>query len=219
MTFRPSLWRVRAPELPDELVDGQPEEGSGGLRVEELRVRRAAHERLAAHAVKLAVADVGGLALSDGEVDLDARDALLSDCDLSNVQARAARLHRVELRRCRLTGFGLVEAELEHVRFAEGTLQLASFGHSRLHRVVFEGVDLREASFVGADLTQVAFEGCQLVGADFRDARLSGCAIRGSSLEGVVGISALRGVAMPMADVVGSAEVLARELGIEVEES
>lgn len=219
MTFRPSLWRVRPPDLPEELPGGEAEREAGELLVEELRVRCAVLGPVDANAVKLASADVAGLALEGGEVDLDARDALLADCDLSNVHARAARLHRVELRRCRLTGLGLVEAELEHVRFAEGTLELASFGHSRLHRVVFEGVDLREASFVGADLTQVAFEGCDLMGADFRDARLSGCAIRGSSLDGVGGIASLRGVAMPMADVVASAGALARELGIEVEDA
>lgn len=217
MSFKPSLWRVRAPELPDELADGEPEIEGGGVLVEELRVRCAALGPVDAHAVRVAAADVGGLALSGGEVSLEARDAVLGDCDLSNVQARGARLHRVQLRGCRLVGLGLVEAELEHVRVDGGTLQLASFGHSRLHRVMFEGADLREASFVGADLTQVAFEGCQLVGADFRDARLSGCAIRGSSLEGVVGISSLRGVVMPAGDVVASAAALAGALGIEVD--
>lgn len=217
MTFKPSLWRVRAPELPEDLVDGEPEEHSGGLVIEECRVRRAAHEALAAHVVRVVTADIGGLGLEGGEVELHVRDARLADCDLSNVQARSAHLHRVEWRGCRLVGLGLIESELESVRFTDGTLMLGSFGHSRLHRVVFEGVDLREASFVGADLTQVTFDRCVLEGADFRSARLSACEIRGSSLDGVLGISSLRGVTMPAADVVASAAAMAAELGIEID--
>ncbi len=217
MTFKPSLWRVRPPELPDDLVDGEPEEHSGGVVIEECRVRRAAHDPLAAHAVRIVSADVGGLGLEGGEVELHVRDALLADCDLSNVQARGAHLHRVAWRGCRLVGLGLIESELESVRFTDGTLMLASFGHSRLHRSVFEGVDLREASFVGADLTQVIFDRCVLEGADFRSARLSACEIRGSSLDGVLGISSLRGVRMPAADVVASAAAMAAELGIEID--
>ena len=133
MTFRPSLWRVRAPELAEDLPDGEPEQHSGGLVVEELRVRRAAFEPLEAHAVRLAGADIRGLGLAGGAVELHVRDCVLADCDLSNVEARGAHLHRVELRGCRLMGLGLTEAELEHVRLVEGTLQLASLGHSRLH--------------------------------------------------------------------------------------
>lgn len=215
MSFKPSLWRVRAPDLPDGLPEGEPEERSGGVGFEEVRVRAAGP--VEAHAVRIAEAAVGGLALAGGEVELHARDAVLTDGDLSNVVARGAHLHRVELRNCRLVGLALLEAELEHVRVAGGTMMLAALGHSRLHRVVFEGADLREASFVGADLTQVAFEGCALEGADFRDARLSACAIRGSSLDGVIGIASLRGVAMPAADVVASAGALADALGIVVE--
>lgn len=208
---------VRAPELPEDLADGEPEEGSGGLLIEDRRVRRAGHEPLAAHAVRFVTADVVGLGLEGGDVDLHLRDAILTDCDLSNVQTRKAHLHRVELRRCRLVGLGLIEAELESVHVTDGTLMLGSFGHSRLHRVVFEGVNLSEASFVGADLTQVVFDGCVLAGADFRDARLSACEIRGSSLDGVLGIASLKGVTMPAADVVASAVALAGALGIDIE--
>lgn len=217
MTFRPSLWRVRAPELPEDLVDGEPEEGSGGLLIEELRVRRAAHEPLAAHVVRIAAADVRGLGLEGGDVDLHLRDSVLADCDLSNVQSRKAHVHRVEFQGCRLVGLGLIESELESVKFSEGTLMLGSFGHSRLHRVVFEGVNLSEASFVGADLTQVVFDRCVLTGTDFRSARLSACEIRGSSLDGVLGISSLKGVTMPAADVVASAAALAAALGIDID--
>lgn len=208
---------VRAPEVPEDLADGEPDEGGGRLLIEERRVRRAAHDPLAAHAVRFVTADVRGLGLEGGDVDLHLRDAILTDCDLSNVQTREAHLHRVELRRCRLVGLGLLEAELESVRFADGTLMLGSFGHSRLHRVVFEGVNLGETSFIGADLTQVVFDGCVLAGADFRDARLSACEIRGSSLDGVLGIASLGGVRMPAPDVVASAAAMAEELGIEID--
>lgn len=200
-----------------DLADGEPEQGSGGLLIEELRVRRAAHEPLAAHVVKVVTAEVNGLGLVAGDVDLHMRDAVLTDCDLSNVQARKAHLRRVEWRGCRLVGLGLIESELESVKFSDGTLMLGSFGHSRLHRVVFEGVNLSEASFVGADLTQVVFDGCVLAGADFRDARLSACEIRGTSLDGVLGIGSLKGVTMPAADVVASAAALAGALGISVD--
>ncbi|MBJ7331474.1 MAG: pentapeptide repeat-containing protein [Solirubrobacteraceae bacterium] len=144
-------------------------------------------------------------------------DAVLSDCDLSNLVVHGGSLRRVEIAGSRLVGFSFTESEAEDVRISDATLMLASFGHTRMHRVVFDGVNLREASFVGADLRGVVFDGCAMEGADFRNAKLTGCTLRGATLDGVLGVEFLRGLSMPPADIVESAAALAGALGIEVE--
>lgn len=170
-------------------------------------------------AVRVVGATLTGLAVEPGARKVRLRDSVLVDADLSNVHARFAALRRVELQRCRLVGLELVEAEVEDVLFSDGTLMLGSLGHARLHRVRFEGMNLREASFVGADLRHVEFVDCALEGADFRDARCTKVVIRGTTLDGVVGITSLKGVAMPADDLVASATTLAAALGIELDDA
>jgi hypothetical protein len=68
-----------------------------------------------------------------------------------------------------------------------------------------------------AQLAAVEFVDCRLSGADFRGVKTKGCAIRSSSLDGVLGVDSLKGVAMPLADVLASAAALATALGIVVE--
>jgi uncharacterized protein YjbI with pentapeptide repeats len=163
---------------------------------------------------RLVDADVGGrrfdrLWLSDVEA---------RGCDFANVRARGATLRRVAFRTCRLTGAVLVEARLEDVVFEDCRIDLASFGRAELRRVVFEECVLTGADFVDAELSSVRFRDCDLTDADVRDSRWRDCELRGCRITALSGVESLRGVRMPIDDVVASAAVFATALGIRVVE-
>lgn len=211
---------VRAPELPRELEEirrlppGNPDdelELTGAVVEAELPLepRRMRIRECELRAVTVAPGSVRGLSLID---------AVLRDCDLSNVDGREGRLHRVDVRRCRLVGFALTGGGAQDVVIADSTLQLGSWAAAGLRDVVFDTVDLSECSFAEARLQGVEFRDCRLAGTDFRGARLRDCVIRGSSLDGVIGVSSLRGTRMPWADILDSAAGLAGALGLQVDE-
>jgi uncharacterized protein YjbI with pentapeptide repeats len=62
----------------------------------------------------------------------------------------------------------------------------------------------------------VRFDRCDLTEADFTGAQFTRCEMRGCTIDGAKGIEALRGVAMPYADVIAAAATLAAALGITV---
>jgi uncharacterized protein YjbI with pentapeptide repeats len=163
---------------------------------------------------RLVDADVGGRRFDRlWLADVDARG-----CDVANVRARGATLRRVAFRTCRFTGATLVEARLEDVVFADCRIDLASFGRAELRRVAFEGCVLNGADFVEASLSAVRFADCDLADADLSDSRWKDCELRGCRLTAVRGVESLRGVRMPIDDVVASAAVFASALGIRVVE-
>ena len=206
---------VDPPDLP-ELTPGRLTLSSDGeLALDGQRVSGEGGGPVEARRVVVAESELAAVALSPGRLGaLRLTDVRLGDCDLSNLIAHGATLTRVEINRSRLLGFQATEATVRDLRVTGCAASLASFAHSNLRDVVFEGVNLEEASFLGARLTRVAFIDCTLVGADFRDADLSACTIRGASLDGVLGVPALRGVAMPWPDLVASTAALATALGI-----
>ena len=201
----PALERVELPLDGELVLDGAEVEGPSS---EPLQVRQISVVESRVRAVALARGRAPGLLL---------RDAILRDCDFSNVQGSEGVLRRVEIRDSRFIGFVLHGGTVNDLRVADSTFALASFAGSELRNVAFEGVDLGEASFRDARLEAVEFVGCQLAGADFSGARVRASAIRGSTLDGVVGIESLRGLTMPWPDIVASAGALADALGIRVE--
>jgi uncharacterized protein YjbI with pentapeptide repeats len=62
----------------------------------------------------------------------------------------------------------------------------------------------------------VRFDACDLTGSDLTGVRLDGCELRSCTLDGLTGLERLRGAAMPWADVVANATLLAVALGIRV---
>ena len=173
---------------------------------------------LAVDRVRIRESEVHGVALeARTPVRLTLTDAVLEDCDLSNLDGRGASIRRSEIRQSRLVGFDVREGTIEDLRVLDSSLVLASFAFADLRNVVFERVNLNEASFMQARLEGVEFIDCQLAGADLRGARLKGATIRGASLDGVVGVESLAGLTMPWADVVASTAALAAALGITVE--
>ncbi len=146
----------------------------------------------------------------------DLCDALVTDGDWANEQARRWKAQRVELKRCRLTGIELAEAEIGDVTFDECRLDLASIRHAKLERVVFRDCRMGECDLYGSTLKDVLFERCELREATFSACTIERIEFRQCDLAGARGAEALRGARMVLGDVLANAAVFATALGIEI---
>jgi uncharacterized protein YjbI with pentapeptide repeats len=190
----------------------------GELALEGVLVDHADAEPVDARRVRIMESELRGLRLrAEDARGIRLRDVVLRDCDLSNVHGQEGSVRRVQILGSRLMGFDLAGGDVHDLIVEDSSLALASFAFAKLRNVIFERVDLIEASFMEAQLDAVEFVDCKLSSADFRGVKTKDCAIRGSSLDGVLGVDCLNGVAMPWADVLGSAGALAGALGIVVE--
>jgi uncharacterized protein YjbI with pentapeptide repeats len=142
------------------------------------------------------------------------RDLVAVRCDGANVRARGASFVRVVVEQSRLTGADLGEAELQDVVLRGCRFDLAGLRFARLTRVLLEDCELRGSDFGGAVLSSVAFASCGFDEVDFSGASFTACEMRGCVLDGVRGVAALRGVAMPWPDVVRNAGAFAGALGV-----
>jgi uncharacterized protein YjbI with pentapeptide repeats len=75
---------------------------------------------------------------------------------------------------------------------------------------------VNECDFYGATLTDVLFERCDLREAVFSGAKLERVELRGCELTGLHGVEALRGVRMPLTDVLANALLFASALEVDV---
>ena len=143
----------------------------------------------------------------------------LVDCDvtgsnLANLTARDSAMVRVIVRHSRLTGLSWPGGKLVDVRFEDCRADLASFRFARLSRVTFHRCVLVESDFEGVRGDSVAFVDCDLGRAQFSAAEFHRSEIRRCGLQGMSGVSGLRGMGLMPADIVGLAGELASELGI-----
>ena len=69
-------------------------------------------------------------------------------------------------------------------------------------------------SFEDTTMRAVRFERCDLRGALFTGARLRECELIGCRLDGIVGAEGLRGVAMPLDDILAASVTFASALGV-----
>jgi uncharacterized protein YjbI with pentapeptide repeats len=159
-------------------------------------------------AVDLSGARLANLFLSECE---------LVRCDLSNAVVRGGSMRRVTVEGARLTGLSWTEGQVRDAALRDCRADMATFERTKLERVEFSGCDLREADFRACRFESVSFADCDLRGADIGNARFSGeSSMSRCRLEGLRGVDRLRGVAMPWADIVAAAGVLAGELGVRV---
>jgi uncharacterized protein YjbI with pentapeptide repeats len=188
-----------APRLEDELAELAlgPEELAAGTSFSEARLVD----------VDLSAARLGGLRLADVVVERG---------NLANLVAPELSLRRVAVSGARLTGVQWPRGTIADAVFRDCRVDLATFAGSTFERVTFDGCLLAQADFREALLRSVRFDRCDLTEADFTGVRIDRCELRGCTLEGLAGLERLRGAAMPWADVVGNAGLLAAALGIRV---
>jgi uncharacterized protein YjbI with pentapeptide repeats len=170
------------------------------------------------------------------EVDLDAlgegvSEARLADVDLSgarhpglrltdvavdrgnlaNLVAPELSLRRVAVNGARLTGVEWTRGRIVDAVFTDCRIDLATFAGTTFDGCLLAQTDFREALF-----RSVRLDRCDLTEADLNGLRIDRCELRGCTLDGVTGVERLRGAAMPWADLVGNAGLLAAALGIRV---
>ena len=100
--------------------------------------------------------------------------------------------------------------------FRDCRIDLATFAGTTFERVTFDGCMLAQTELREALLRSVRFEHCDLTEADLTGLRIDRCELRSCTLDGLAGAERLRGAAMPWADLVGHAGLLAEALGIRV---
>jgi uncharacterized protein YjbI with pentapeptide repeats len=171
------------------------------------RGRSVALEEARLEGVAFSGAALPGLRLADAE---------LRRCDLANVRATGGAMRRVAMVGARLTGLQWTEGTIADATFRDCRIDLATFAATRMDRVTFERCLLGQADLQGLRADSVRLVDCDLTDADLSGARLTRCELHGCTLVGLRGLEALRGAAMPWADVVGMAGVFAAALGIRV---
>jgi uncharacterized protein YjbI with pentapeptide repeats len=159
---------------------------------------------------RLADVDAGGGRV----VGLRWVDVVVDRGNLANLVLPEPALTRVVFTATRLTGAQWTRGRITDVVFRDCRIDLATFAGTTFERVTFDGCVLAQADFGGALLRSVRFDHCDLTEADLGEVRIDGCELRSCTLDGLVAAERLRGAAMPWADVVGNAALLANALGI-----
>lgn len=200
-------------------ADGRQSEG----RYENVHVLGANLGRLTASQVELAASRLERVDLTGAQLTgLAIRDVIVERGDIANAVAYESRLTRTEFRGVRMTGASIIDSILADVLFEEVKLDLAGFRSSRFRRVEFRGCNLTRADFVGADIAGATFVDCDLSGAQFSHVKAGavggrlGARFTNCRLDGIGGVTSLRGASMTSHDVVGLSRVFAAELGIEI---
>jgi uncharacterized protein YjbI with pentapeptide repeats len=159
---------------------------------------------------RLADVDAGGGRV----VGLRWVDVVVDRGNLANLVLPEPALTRVVFTGTRLTGAQWTRGRITDVVFRDCRIDLATFAGTTFERVTFDGCVLAQADFGGALLRSVRFDHCDLTEADLGEVRIDGCELRSCTLDGLLAAERLRGAAMPWADVVGNAALLANALGI-----
>jgi uncharacterized protein YjbI with pentapeptide repeats len=187
---------MRAPEAP-RLEDEVPELDGLDGELEQARVVDA---------------DLGGAKLKG----LKLIDVAIERGNLANLVAPEPTLRRVTITGARLTGVQWTRGAITDVVFRDCRIDLATFAGTTFERVAFDGCMLAQAEFREALLRSVRFDHCDLTEADLSGLRIDRCELRSCTLDGLAGAERLRGAAMPWADLIGHAGLLAAALGIRV---
>jgi uncharacterized protein YjbI with pentapeptide repeats len=143
-------------------------------------------------------------------------DCLVERCSLANLRTEASSMIRVSVTASRLTGLQWTKGALRDTSFTDCRMDLSSFRFSKLSSVVFERCNLRQADFQNADLRGTRFEDCELAAAQFSGAQLDGATFARCTLEGIGGVTSLRGARLLGADALSLLRTLTAALGIVV---
>lgn len=197
-----------------DLQLADPDDEPGELRTAEVNGGTLADN---VHALDWAQVTARGVDFGSRELDESSLiDTIVADGDWSNCNLRGSAIRRVEFRGVRMTGAIFAEATLRDVRFVGCRLDLANFRFSKCERVVFDDCQMLEMELQSSVLKSVQLLDCRMEGADITSCSFERSQIRGSSLEGVRGLLALRGVAIPWPEIVELAGGMSAAIGISI---
>ena len=143
-------------------------------------------------------------------------DCLVERSTLANLRAEGSSLIRVQVTASRLTGLQWTKGAVRDTVFRDCRLDLSSFRFSKFSSVIFDRCNLRQADFQNADLRGARFVECELMAAQFSGAKMDGTSFVTCVLDGIGGVTSLRGAQVGSADAVALLRTLAGALGITI---
>lgn len=126
------------------------------------------------------------------------------------------RISDTEFAHCDLASTDFAQCSLRNVTFVDCRASDANFRMTRLHKVRFDACALVEADFLEAEMTRVAFPSSDCRAINMTGVRATDVDLRGARLDGLKGVSALRGVTIGTDQLVTLAPELALALGLVV---
>jgi uncharacterized protein YjbI with pentapeptide repeats len=211
-----SVAKPRIPKILDQISGGVARIEAEG-RYENLHVVGADFSRAIVAHVEIVAARLERVDLTGAQLPgVVVRDVTIDRGDWSNVIAYQAHLTRSTLRGVRLTGAQIVDSGLSDVVFEDAKLDLEVFRSSRMRRVEFRGCNLARADFANAAIGGATFIDCDLAGAQFSQVKAEGARFSHCQLDGIGGVTSLRGASMSNDDLVLLTRVFAKALGIEI---
>ena len=217
------LSSVRPPVLaapdPGCLRNGEADELAAGEMVEDLRLVEA----------DLSGADLSALSLLScrfSEVfanDTDLAAARLVDCRLERLSATYLHSPRstwrtVELVDSRIGAWELYDADVESVLVEDCRLGFVNLAGTTVRDVLIRGTRIDELDLSGIDAQRVRFEDCRVGALRLHGGSLSDVDLRGMEMRVVSGIGSLAGVTISSGQLTELAPLLARHLGLRVED-
>jgi uncharacterized protein YjbI with pentapeptide repeats len=157
--------------------------------------------------------DLTGLSLPGRRVELRLIDCTGKALDLANTTFTSLEISSTTLSESRLVGAQLTGA-LRDVTLHECQLDLASLRMAKLSRIEFHACSLVETDAYAAESDSVLFSHCDLTGADVTAATFARSEMSGCDLQNLRGVEALRGVQIPLSDLLPITPLLADALGI-----
>lgn len=146
------------------------------------------------------------------------RDTIFDRCDLANLRATDCQLGRARISGCRLTGLSWLDGGIRDTEFSNCRIDLASFRATKFIDVVFSGCRMEQADFGDCDLRGARFSDCDLTGAQFNGAQMTGTRFSDCGLDGIGGVTSLRGAIIRSRDLFTLTFTLAAALGITIED-
>ncbi len=143
-------------------------------------------------------------------------DCRLDGADVANLVWREGALMRCSLREVRMTGVLLAGVRVRGTLLEGVQASLSTWHDVQLRGVVLRGCDLSEATFVDTVMEQVLLEDCVLTSAQLSGLRCRDVQLRGCRLDGVSGVTSLRGARVAEEDALALLPAIARELGITI---
>lgn len=134
--------------------------------------------------------------------------------DLANLSMLDAGIERVVFDQSRATGIHVAGCGLTDVRWRDCVLNLANFRAAKLRRVSFERCILAGSEWGEAQLVDVTFTDCDLSAAQFSDTDHHRVVFDSCRLDGLGGITSLRGATIHSADSFVIAQLFAHEVGV-----
>jgi uncharacterized protein YjbI with pentapeptide repeats len=208
---------VRAPEVPDELVEPD-DDLTDDLRLEGIRLTGswagASFEGLDIRGARLSGVRFTGATLDQ----LLLRDVVAVDCELSGATLNAGVFERVRFERCRMSGLVATGLRARDVEMVDCVLDGAWLRSATFERCELAGCNLRGADLYGADLRDTRLVHSQLDETEWSKATVGNLALHGSTLDGLRGVQALHHVVIGTDQLLPLALPLLASLGVVVDD-